>query len=136
MWSRRSPSGCGDAIWPTVNCRVQPSRRGGVFGGVALPVCNAHSTIHYIKNHLIMFPGPKHTFVICAWLISQQLQKLDTRRPFCLCKLDALNSKFRLETGLVGFSTSKLRQEKVCFPTFTKKNPFDPLCRAFFMKCH
>ena len=29
VWSRRSPSGCGDAIWPTGG-RVQPPGRGGV----------------------------------------------------------------------------------------------------------
>ena len=31
VWSRRSPSGCGDAIWPTEG-RVQPPGRGGVVG--------------------------------------------------------------------------------------------------------
>ena len=31
VWSRRSPSGCGDAIWPTGG-RVQPPGRGGVVG--------------------------------------------------------------------------------------------------------
>ena len=30
-WSRRSPPGCGDALWPTEG-RAQPPREGGVVG--------------------------------------------------------------------------------------------------------
>ena len=34
VWSWRSPSGCGDPIWPTGG-RVQPPRRGGVVAIMA-----------------------------------------------------------------------------------------------------
>ena len=103
MWSRRSPSGCGDVIWQTVVGSNQ-NEEAASLAGLHTPSCNVpHLILHQEdKDHV---PWPWKTkngtsFIMRACLISQILLNLDARRPFCLCKVEALKLKITWEPVL------------------------------------